>query len=170
MRAESRRRLTSWFDREESLPQRHAASDFDEKDSSLLSRSRRLRSSSRRRARPSGESFGRSADQGKPHRGGGRNRPRRSRVRAQSLRTDSKSKSKSRDLKELEAGIEAQAEVIMLDNFSVEDAKRAVKFVDGMFAPGCARPARHRNFRRAFREKTSENTRFAASMFFQSDR
>ena len=40
------------------------------------------------------------------------------------------------DLKELERAIEAQADVIMLDNFSAGDAKRAVKLVDGIFAPG----------------------------------
>lgn len=40
------------------------------------------------------------------------------------------------DLQELDRALAAQAEVIMLDNFSVEDAKRAVKVVDSMFAPG----------------------------------
>lgn len=41
-----------------------------------------------------------------------------------------------RDLKELEAALGAQAEVIMLDNFSVGDVKRALKLVDRIFAPG----------------------------------
>jgi nicotinate-nucleotide pyrophosphorylase (carboxylating) len=40
------------------------------------------------------------------------------------------------DLQELDQALSAQADIIMLDNFSVEDVKRAVKVVDGVFAPG----------------------------------
>lgn len=41
-----------------------------------------------------------------------------------------------RDLQELDQALAAQVEVIMLDNFSVEDTKRAVQVVDSIFAPG----------------------------------
>jgi nicotinate-nucleotide pyrophosphorylase (carboxylating) len=40
------------------------------------------------------------------------------------------------NLQELDQALAARADVIMLDNFSVEDVKRAVKVVDGIFAPG----------------------------------
>lgn len=44
------------------------------------------------------------------------------------------------DLQELETAIKAQADVIMLDNFSVEDVERAVTIIDGFFPAG--RPGR----------------------------
>jgi len=40
------------------------------------------------------------------------------------------------NLQEFETAIEERADVIMLDNFSIEDTKRAVKVVAGFFAPG----------------------------------
>lgn len=41
-----------------------------------------------------------------------------------------------KNLQELEKAISANAEVILLDNFSVADAKRAVQVVDKVYAPG----------------------------------
>jgi nicotinate-nucleotide pyrophosphorylase (carboxylating) len=40
------------------------------------------------------------------------------------------------DLQELDQALAAHAEIVMLDNFSVEDAKHAVRVIDEIYAPG----------------------------------
>jgi nicotinate-nucleotide pyrophosphorylase (carboxylating) len=46
-----------------------------------------------------------------------------------------------KNLQELELALAGNADVVMLDNFSVEDVRRAIKVVDAVFAPGSrARP------------------------------